>query len=103
MFWKAMGFQEIACSYWGHEEVVILENKQRRNYEFIDFQTKYDITHKSMHIHHCCNILSLIRFLLFILVIVFLLLGYFWQNVCYGLAGVALIAFFDCCQGASSL
>lgn len=61
---------------------------------FIDFQTKYDITHKkSMHIHHCCNILSLIRFLLFILVIVFLLLGYFWQNVCYGLAGVALIAF----------
>ena len=46
-----------------------------------------------MHIHHCCNILSLIRFLLFILVIVFLLLGYFWQNVCYGLAGVALIAF----------
>ena len=61
---------------------------------FIDFQTKYDITHKkSMHIHHCCNILSLFRFLLFILVIVFLLLGYFWQNVCYGLAGVALIAF----------
>ena len=45
---------------------------------FIDFQTKYDITHKkSMHIHHCCNILSLIRFLLFILVIVFLLLGLF--------------------------
>ena len=43
---------------------------------FIDFQTKYDITHKkSMHIHHCCNILSLIRFLLFILVIVF----YYWD------------------------
>ena len=33
----------------------------------MDFQTKYDITHKeSLHIHYYCNILSLIRFLLFI-------------------------------------
>lgn len=28
-FWNAMGFQEIARSYWGHEEVVILEKQAK--------------------------------------------------------------------------
>ena len=26
-FWQAMGFKEIARSYWGHEEVVIFEKQ----------------------------------------------------------------------------
>ena len=30
-FWNAMGFQEIARSYWGHEEVLILEKEAKED------------------------------------------------------------------------
>ncbi len=71
---------------------------------FIDFQTKYDITHKkSMHIHHCCNILSLIRFLSFIFGYCFFITGIFLAKCMLWISRSCFDCFFDCCQGASSL
>lgn len=60
----------------------------------IDFQTKYETTkNESIHIHQRCNVLAMMRFLLFSLMIIFLLLGYFWINGCYVLSGISLVLF----------
>lgn len=60
----------------------------------IDFYKRYDSTQKeSLSIHRICNLFSLLRFIFFCLTILFLLLGYFSNNIGYGFAIVCLIAF----------
>ena len=60
----------------------------------IDFYKRYDSTQKeSLSIHRICNLFSLLRFIFFCLTSLFLLLGYFSNNIGYGYAIVCLIAF----------
>ena len=61
---------------------------------FIEFEKEYMNTKKeSQYIHRYCNMFAVLRLVFFCAMIVLLLLGYYWQNIGYVLAGIFFIGF----------
>lgn len=58
------------------------------------FQEQYETTVRSCQQKwHQCNMFAVLRLILCIMIFVFLLMGYFWQNICYSFSPICLMIF----------